>query len=65
MYAKVSVKGGDKTPLYGYLTAGAGEVKWNFAKFLVGKDGKVITQFESGVDPESPELSSAIEKALQ
>ena len=65
MYAKVSVKGGDKTPLYGYLTASAGEVKWNFAKFLVGKDGKVITQFESGVEPESAELSSAIEKALK
>lgn len=64
MYAKVSVKGDDKTPLYGYLTETGGDVKWNFTKFLVGKDGKVIARFESGVKPESPELAAAIEKAL-
>ena len=52
--AKVSVKGEDKTPLYQYLTATGGEVKWNFTKFLVGKDGKAIQRFESGVSPDSP-----------
>jgi glutathione peroxidase len=41
-----------------------GDVKWNFTKFLAGKDGKVIGRFDSGVDPNSPELITAIEKAL-
>lgn len=66
MMSKVSVKGADITPLYGYLTAAkGGDVKWNFTKFLVGKDGKVIDRFEPGVAPESPELASAIQKALK
>ena len=63
--AKVSVKGDDKTPLYQYLTSTGGEVKWNFTKFLVGKDGKPVQRFESGVSPDSPELAAAIEKALR
>ena len=64
--AKVSVKGEDKTPLYQYLTSTTGgEVKWNFTKFLVGKDGKPVQRFESGVSPDSPELAAAIEKALR
>ena len=58
--------GSDKAPLYEYLTGtGGGEVKWNFTKFLVGADGKVIQRFESGVTPESAELVSAVEKALK
>lgn len=65
MYSKISVKGDDKHALYRFLTSQAGEVKWNFNKFLVGKDGKVITRFDSGIAPESPELLGAIEKALQ
>lgn len=65
MLSKVSVKGEDKTPLYQYLTSeNGGEVKWNFTKFLVGKDGKVIGRFESKVTPESPEMTQAVEKAL-
>ena len=64
LMSKVSVKGDDKTPLYEYLTSNAGEVKWNFTKFLVGKDGKVVTKFDSAVKPDAPELTSAIEKAL-
>lgn len=65
MMSKVSVKGEDKTPLYGYLTdAAGGDVKWNFTKFLVDKDGKVISRFESKVTPDSPELTAAVEKAL-
>jgi glutathione peroxidase len=64
MMSKVSVKGEDKTPLYQFLTETGGEVKWNFTKFLVGKDGKVISRFESKVTPEAPELTTAIEQAL-
>jgi glutathione peroxidase len=65
MMSKVSVKGEDQTPLYGYLTgATGGDVKWNFTKFLVDKNGKVINRFESKVTPDSAELQSAVEKAL-
>src|SRR6202047_4809084 len=58
MYSKISVKGSDQAPLYAYLTkdtgAGmAGEIKWNFTKFLVDRDGKVVQRFERGVTPVS------------
>jgi glutathione peroxidase len=71
MFAKISVKGEDKHPLYRFLTdkaanpATGGEVQWNFTKFLVGKDGKVVARFEPGVTPESAEVASAVEKALK
>jgi glutathione peroxidase len=70
MMAKVSVKGSDITPLYQFLIdKGAhpetgGEIGWNFTKFLVGPDGKVIIRFDSAVEPDSPLVISAIEKAL-
>jgi glutathione peroxidase len=70
MMAKVSVKGSDITPLYQFLTDKSahpqtgGEIGWNFTKFLVGPDGKVIARFDSKVTPDSPEVTSAIEKAL-
>jgi glutathione peroxidase len=70
MMAKVSVKGGDKTALYQFLTDKAanpktgGEIQWNFTKFLVGPDGQVITRFEPAVTPDSAEVTTAIEKAL-
>lgn len=65
MFSKVVVKGGGKVPLYDYLTQSkGGEVKWNFTKFLVGKDGRVLERFEPGVKPESAEVTAAIEKAL-
>ena len=65
LLSKVSVKGSDITPLYSYLTKTGGDVKWNFTKFLVGKDGQVIERFESAVTPESPELVKAVEAALK
>jgi len=65
MLSKVDVKGPNMTPLYGYLTKTDGDVKWNFTKFLVGKDGKVIERFEPGVAPEDGKLTGAIEKALK
>ena len=70
MMAKVSVKGSDITPLYAFLTDKAanpktgGEIGWNFTKFLIGPDGKVIARFDSEVEPDSKDLTSAIEKAL-
>ena len=66
MYAKISVKGDDKAPLYQFLTDTTGsEIQWNFTKFLVDKDGKVVARFESKVTPDSPEVAAAIEKALR
>jgi glutathione peroxidase len=70
MMSKISVKGEDQAPLYSFLTkeanpAVAGDIKWNFTKFLVNRQGKVIARFESAVTPDSPEVKAAIEKALQ
>ena len=71
MYTKISVKGDDKAPIYQFLTdKGAnpntgGEIKWNFTKFLVARDGTIISRFEPAVKPDSPEVIAAIEKALQ
>jgi glutathione peroxidase len=64
MFAKISVKGDDKAPLYEFLTRTSGEIKWNFTKFLADTNGKVIARFESKVEPGSAEVTSAIEKAL-
>jgi glutathione peroxidase len=66
MLSKVSVKGDDITPLYKYLTtAKGGDVKWNFTKFLIGKDGEILARFESPVKPDSPDVTGAIEQALK
>jgi glutathione peroxidase len=71
MFAKVSVKGADKTPLYQFLTdkaanpSTAGAIGWNFAKFLADRNGKVIARFASKVTPESAELIDAVEAALK
>ncbi len=71
MMSKVSVAGEDKTPLYAYLTDTtqnpkfAGEIKWNFTKFLVDRTGKPVARFEPAVKPDSPEVAAAIEAALK
>src|SRR5271157_124562 len=70
MFAKVSVKGADTTPLYQYLTQQAnptmvGDIKWNFTKFLVDRNGRVVARFESPVKPDSPEVVEAVEKLLK
>src|SRR5271154_6312149 len=71
MYSKVSVKGADATPLYQFLTdkksnpATGGEIEWNFTKFLVDRNGKVIARFEPAITPESADVTGAIEKALK
>ena len=70
MYSKISVKGDDQAPLYAYLTKETGpgmtgDIKWNFTKFLVDKNGKVVQRFESAVTPDSKEVTSAIEKQLK
>jgi len=71
IFSKISVKGDDKHPLYKYLTEPAtnpdfsGEIKWNFNKFLIGRDGKIIARFESADKPEDAKVTGAIEGALK
>ncbi|MGH1366778.1 MAG: glutathione peroxidase [Calditrichia bacterium] len=70
MFSKISVKGKSQHPLYSYLTDDSshpgfgGNVKWNFAKFLVGRDGSVCGRFGSRTEPSSSKLIRAIEAAL-
>ncbi len=68
LFAKVNAKSEPQEPLYAHLTTQPGfegAVGWNFTKFLVGKDGKVVGRFASGVKPLSDELTQAVEKALK
>jgi glutathione peroxidase len=71
IFSKISVKGEDKHPLYKYLTERetnpefGGEIKWNFNKFLIGRDGKIIARFESADKPEDAKVTAAIEQALK
>ena len=70
MMSKVSVLGDDKTPLYRYLTDKnsdpkfAGDIKWNFTKFLFDRKGNPVARFEPAVTPDSPEVQAAVESAL-
>jgi glutathione peroxidase len=70
MFSKIRVVGNSKAPLYKYLTSAqtnpkfAGEIEWNFEKFLIGRNGQVIARFKSPVEPLSKEMTTAIEAAL-
>lgn len=71
MMAKVSVAGNDIAPLYRYLTSEkqdpqfGGDIKWNFTKFLIGKDGQILKRFEPAVTPDDPAVTSAVSAALR
>jgi glutathione peroxidase len=69
MFDKLVVKGPEKHALYQELSGPAspfpGDVKWNFGKFLVGKDGKILARFEPKTKPDAPEVIAAIEAALK
>jgi glutathione peroxidase len=66
MFEKVHVTKEEATPLYQRLAAASGEryPSWNFYKYLIGRDGKVIADFSSKVKPDDAELVAAIEKAI-
>jgi glutathione peroxidase len=69
LFEKVGVRpGADQHPLYAALTGKdspfPGNVKWNFGKFLVGKDGKILARFDSSDEPDSEKVTKAIEAAL-
>jgi glutathione peroxidase len=71
MFARVSVKGGDTCELYRYLTSKksnpefGGGIRWNFTKFLLNRDGKVIARFGPRTRPSDAKVVSAIGAALQ
>ncbi len=70
IYSKISVKGSDQASLYTYLTQDSapglrGDIKWNFTKFLVDRNGNVVQRFEPAVTPDSKEVITAIEKQLK
>lgn len=70
MFSKISTKGAAKHPLYQFLTAGggdeklSGEVAWNFEKFLVDKQGKIVQRYKRNIEPMSEEIVANIEEQL-
>ena len=68
LFDKIEVNGSNRHPLYAALAGSGspfpGDIKWNFNKFLIGRDGKILKRFESKVKPDSPELVQAVEAAL-
>jgi glutathione peroxidase len=68
LFDKIEVNGAGRHPLYNVLAGKdspyPGDIKWNFNKFLIGRDGKIIKRFDSKAKPESPEVTQAIEAAL-
>ncbi len=67
LFEKIDVNGSDAAPLYQTLTAhepGAGPIKWNFEKFVIGKDGEIVGRFATRVKPDAPEVLKTIETEL-
>jgi glutathione peroxidase len=68
LFDKIEVNGPNRHPLYVLLAGESspfpGDIKWNFNKFLIGSDGKILKRFDSKVKPDSPELVQAVEAAL-
>jgi glutathione peroxidase len=68
LFDKLHVKGAEQHPLYAALTGKEspfpGDIKWNFGKFLIGRDGKIIKRWDSKATPDGKEITEAIEAAL-
>ena len=68
LFDKIDVNGKDKSPLYSILTdnevTGKADIKWNFEKFLIDKEGNIVARYSSKIEPTGKELISAIEKEL-
>ncbi|MEO5803231.1 MAG: glutathione peroxidase [Verrucomicrobiota bacterium] len=69
LFDKVDVNGSKRHPLYTALAGKEspypGDIKWNFGKFLIGRDGNIIKRFEPKTAPDAPEVLQAIEAALE
>jgi len=70
MFSKIVVKGAGQADLYKYLTsketdpAHAGQITWNFEKFLIGRDGQIANRFKPGTKPDAPQVVKSIEAEL-
>jgi glutathione peroxidase len=70
LFSKIEVNGQGRAPLYSWLTTqstkpdGPGDIKWNFAKFVVDRAGAVVARFDPSTTPTAPEVRAAIQKAL-
>lgn len=70
LFAKVDVNGAQRAPVFEFLTTqatapdGPGDIVWNFAKFVISRDGRVVARFAPTTKPDAPELMAAVEKAL-
>ena len=68
MFSKISVKGEDEHPLYKWLIANSDrqeDIEWNFAKFVIGRDGKVMKRISPKTAPDADEVKSALGSALK
>ncbi|NET09158.1 MAG: glutathione peroxidase [Symploca sp. SIO2B6] len=61
---KQDVNGANRSPLYQFLVGDGGDIDWNFAKFVIGRDGAIVARFEAKTPTDDPDLIAAIEKAL-
>ena len=70
LFAKIDVNGPEASPVYKTLTSKesdpkfAGDIKWNFEKFLIGRNGEIVARFPTGTKPDAPEVIKAIEAEL-
>jgi glutathione peroxidase len=64
MTTKTEVNGDNRHPLYEFLIEGGDDIEWNFAKFLVSKDGHILQRFNAKLDPLNESIVQAIEQAL-
>ncbi|HKA62127.1 MAG TPA: glutathione peroxidase [Methylomirabilota bacterium] len=70
LFSKIEVNGKGRAPLYAWLTGeptrpdGPGDIKWNFAKFVVDRTGQVIARFDPRTAPDAPQVTQAVEKAI-
>jgi glutathione peroxidase len=68
LFSKISVRGDDQDPLYKFIVSDpkfGGSVKWNFQKYLIDRNGVIVGKYASGVEPQSEDLTGAIEQALK
>lgn len=64
MFSKIDVNGDGAAPIYKQLTAKDGPIKWNFEKFVIGRNGQVVAHFPTKTSPDAPEVVKAIEAEL-
>ena len=70
LFSKVKIKGNDAAPLYKFLTDKGtnpqfgGDIEWNFAKFLINREGQVVARSPAAQDPSKPEVVQVIEREL-